>query len=236
MGKLPKNTKQPKDVVEELQDAQDVGAEEVQPVDTVEEVKEEVEAPAEAAQEPVAPKQDKYAKAKSLSTDEGFDISRDILKNSSLSLDEKIEAISNNSSVVFKEIVEEFKSYDEAFNMDLVANEPRKFAAKVGRLYYIIRKALKEEDIYLSNTQLQIICLLFKKYENTSLHMVSYSMCCDEFAGTPEEYQDFQYIMATLSIILNYNKDRVYNMVNFKRSDFISGPRLEEFYNDVILG
>lgn len=178
---------------------------------------------------------DKYADSATKDPDESYTIVSNILK-SNATLDEKLEEISQKAHISYKAIVEQFKDYDKAYREEQLIADPIKFAKTTSDLYKTLVKILNQHDTYVCFLQLQIVIMLFNKFRTTSLHAVAYSIYDDSFFGTEEDYQEFQFIMATLGIIASEpNRQKIFKQVNFNKPEFKHGKKLEEFFRTIYL-
>ena len=86
--------------------------------------------------------------------------------------------------------------------------------------------------------QIEILMLLFSKYQNSSLTVTSVFAYGEAFGGSEAEYQDFVYIITTLGIFkecLAAGKvENVTKLIDFNRADFLHGKKLEEYYLNVL--
>lgn len=201
------------------------------------------EEPVEASREPVVKestkKEDKYADSKKKDSEASFDVVKGILSDTTLTVDEKLEKISASTHVSYKSIVETFKEFDAATKNGNYVYNPAKYGQLVKSLYDVLRGILEEKDTYVSMLKIEILNLLYRKYKDSSLMVTSVFAYGDDFNGTEEEYQDFCYIITTLGIFDECRErgtvKAIPKLVDFKRTDFLHGKRLEEYYLNVML-
>lgn len=218
-------------VTEEI--AQEESQEETTPSD--EESVEQQEHPAD--QNSVTPEaesttpEDKYATAREIGSDESYASAKAILSNTSLTIDEKIEQLSNTTSVDYKMIIEAFKDYDTVVQQEqLNLSNPKQFASKVAALFNVFNTVLSLKDEYECFLKLQMLVLLVRKYLRTSLQPSFYCLYADDYPGSEIDYLNYTYILAALIAISSGDGyDRVRKTIDFSRTDFVHGRRLEEF-------
>ena len=218
--------------------------------ETIEEVVEEVgtenpvEAPAEepkdtpVVEQPAEKVEDKYTESKKIDSDKSFDIVKSILTDNDLTVDRKLERISAEAHVSYKSIIETFQEFDVATQGGTYIKNPEKYGQLVKGLYDVFRKVLENTDTYVSMIQIEILMLLFSKYQNSSLTVTSVFAYGEAFGGSEAEYQDFVYIITTLGIFkecLAAGKvENVTKLIDFNRTDFLHGKKLEEYYLNVL--
>lgn len=218
--------------------------------EAIDEVVEEVgtdipeEVPAEepkdtlVVEEPAEKVEDKYAESKKIDSDKSFDIVKSILTDNDLTVDRKLERISAEAHVSYKSIIETFQEFDVATQGGTYIKNPEKYGQLVKGLYDVFRKVLENTDTYVSMIQIEILMLLFSKYQNSSLTVTSVFAYGEAFGGSEAEYQDFVYIITTLGIFkecLAAGKvENVTKLVDFNRADFLHGKKLEEYYINVL--
>lgn len=219
--------------------AEEVAAEEVQEEATPsdEESVEQQEHPAD--QDSVTPEseaeattpEDKYATAREIGSDESYASAKAILSNTNLTIDEKIEQLSDTTSVDYKMIIEAFKDYDSVVQQEqLNLSNPKQFASKVAALFNVFNTVLSLKDEYECFLKLQMLVLLVRKYLRTSLQPSFYCLYADDYPGSEIDYLNYTYILAALIAISSGDGyDRVRKTIDFSRSDFVHGRRLEEF-------
>lgn len=192
----------------------------------------EVETPKPAAK-------DKYAESKTKDSEKSFDVVKAILSDSNLTVDRKLEKISEEAHVSYKSIIETFKEFDTATQGGVYIKNPNQYGQQIKGLYDVFRKVLENKDTYVSMLQIEILMLLFSKYQDSSLAVTSVFAYGEAFGGSEAEYQDFVYIITTLGIFkecLAANSVRsIPKLVNFNREDFLHGKKLEEYYLNVLL-
>lgn len=192
----------------------------------------EVETPKPAAK-------DKYAESKTKDSEKSFDVVKAILSDSNLTVDRKLEKISEEAHVSYKSIIETFKEFDTATQGGVYIKNPNQYGQQIKGLYDVFRKVLENKDTYVSMLQIEILMLLFSKYQDSSLAVTSVFAYGEAFGGSEAEYQDFVYIITTLGIFkecLAANKvTSIPKLVNFNREDFLHGKKLEEYYLNVLL-
>ena len=221
-------------VVEEVA-AEETVQEEATPSD--EESVEQQEHPAD--QDSVTPEsepesttpEDKYATAREIGSDESYASAKAILSNTNLTIDEKIEQLSDTTSVDYKMIIEAFKDYDSVVQQEqLNLSNPKQFASKVAALFNVFNTVLSLKDEYECFLKLQMLVLLVRKYLRTSLQPSFYCLYADDYPGSEIDYLNYTYILAALIAISSGDGyDRVRKTIDFSRSDFVHGRRLEEF-------
>ena len=176
-------------------------------------------------------KKDKYEGSRDISKDETYVRVKKILKDNSLTVDERLEKISATSNIEYKVIVEKFKEFDALMIKENEAVlSPYEFGNKVSGIYKMLDAILQIEDTYECFVKLQVVVLNFKKYCNTSLAYTFYALYHEAYPGGEIEYLNYMYIMATLSnIAAGDDYDILKRNINFDRADFIHGKKLEEF-------
>jgi hypothetical protein len=174
---------------------------------------------------------DKYEGSRDISKDETYVRVKKILKDNSLTVDERLEKISATSNIEYKVIVEKFKEFDALMIKENEAVlSPYEFGNKVSGIYKMLDAILQIEDTYECFVKLQVVVLNFKKYCNTSLAYTFYALYHEAYPGGEIEYLNYMYIMATLSnIAAGDDYDILKRNINFDRADFIHGKKLEEF-------
>ena len=174
---------------------------------------------------------DKYEGSRDISKDETYVSVKKILKDNSLTVDERLEKISATSNIEYKVIVEKFKEFDALMIKENEAVlSPYEFGNKVSGIYKMLDAILQIEDTYECFVKLQVVVLNFKKYCNTSLAYTFYALYHEAYPGGEIEYLNYMYIMATLSnIAAGDDYDILKRNINFDRADFIHGKKLEEF-------
>lgn len=194
------------------------------------------EAPVE--EKPAEETKDKYTESKKIDSDKSFNIVKSILTDNDLTVDRKLERISAEAHVSYKSIIETFKEFDVATQGGTYIKSPEKYGQLVKGLYDVFRKVLDNTDTYVSMLQIEILMLLFSKYQNSSLTVTSVFAYGEAFGGSEAEYQDFVYIITTLGIFkecLAAGKvENVTKLVDFNRADFLHGKKLEEYYINVL--
>lgn len=194
------------------------------------------EAPVE--EKPAEEAKDKYTESKKIDSDKSFDIVKSILTDNDLTVDRKLERISAEAHVSYKSIIETFKEFDVATQGGTYIKSPEKYGQLVKGLYDVFRKVLDNTDTYVSMLQIEILMLLFSKYQSSSLTVTSVFAYGEAFGGSEAEYQDFVYIITTLGIFkecLAAGKvENVTKLVDFNRADFLHGKKLEEYYINVL--
>lgn len=189
-------------------------------------------------EEPAEKVEDKYTESKKIDSDKSFDIVKSILTNNDLTVDRKLERISAEAHVSYKSIIETFQEFDVATQGGTYIKNPEKYGQLVKGLYDVFRKVLENTDTYVSMIQIEILMLLFSKYQNSSLTVTSVFAYGDAFGGSEAEYQDFVYIITTLGIFkecLAAGKvENVTKLIDFNRADFLHGKKLEEYYLNVL--
>lgn len=175
--------------------------------------------------------EDKYATAREIGSDESYASAKVILSNTSLTIDEKIEQLSDTTSVDYKMIIEAFKDYDTVVQQEqLNLSNPKQFASKVAALFNVFNTVLSLKDEYECFLKLQMLVLLVRKYLHTSLQPSFYCLYADDYPGSEIDYLNYTYILAALIAISSGDGyDRVRKTIDFSRSDFVHGRRLEEF-------
>jgi len=218
--------------------------------EAIDEVVEEVgtdipeEVPAEepkdtpVVEEPAEKVEDKYTESKKIDSDKSFDIVKSILTDNDLTVDRKLERISAEAHVSYKSIIETFQEFDVATQGGTYIKNPEKYGQLVKGLYDVFRKVLENTDTYVSMIQIEILMLLFSKYQNSSLTVTSVFAYGEAFGGSEAEYQDFVYIITTLGIFkecLAAGKvENVTKLIDFNRADFLHGKKLEEYYLNIL--
>ena len=184
----------------------------------------------EATTEDTTP-EDKYAAAREIGSDESYASAKAILSNPNLTIDEKIEQLSDTTSVDYKMIIEAFKDYDTVVQQEqLNLSNPKQFASKVAALFNVFNTVLSLKDEYECFLKLQMLVLLVRKYLRTSLQPSFYCLYADDYPGSEIDYLNYTYILAALIAISSGDGyDRVRKTIDFSRSDFVHGRRLEEF-------
>lgn len=174
---------------------------------------------------------DKYAVSRSIDQDTSYHTAASILANANLTIDDKINELSNSTSIDYKMIIEAFKDYDEVVQLEnLNISNPKQFAAKIAGLYQVFNTVLSLPDQYECFLKLQMLVLLVKKYLRTSLQPSFYCLYAEDYPGSETEYLNYTYILSTLIAIANTTEyDRVRKTIDFSRNDFKHGRRLEEF-------
>ena len=174
---------------------------------------------------------DKYEGSRDISKDETYVSVKKILKDNSLTVDERLEKISATSNIEYKVIVEKFKEFDALMIKENEAVlSPYEFGNKVSGIYKMLDAILQIEDTYECFVKLQVVVLNFKKYCNTSLAYTFYALYHEAYPGGEMEYLNYMYIMATLSnIAAGDDYDILKRNINFDRADFIHGKKLQEF-------
>lgn len=174
---------------------------------------------------------DKYAVSRSIDQDTSYHTAASILANASLTIDDKINELSNSTSIDYKMIIEVFKDYDEVVQLEnLNISNPKQFAAKIAGLYQVFNTVLSLPDQYECFLKIQMLVLLVKKYLRTSLQPSFYCLYAEDYPGSETEYLNYTYILSTLIAIANTTEyDRVRKTIDFSRNDFKHGRRLEEF-------
>lgn len=189
-------------------------------------------------EEPAAKVEDKYADSKKIDSDKSFDIVKSILTDNDLTVYRKLERISAEAHVSYKSIIETFQEFDVATQGGTYIKNPEKYGQLVKGLYDVFRKVLENTDTYVSMIQIEILMLLFSKYQNSSLTVTSVFAYGEAFGGSEAEYQDFVYIITTLGIFkecLAAGKvENVTKLIDFNRADFLHGKKLEEYYLNVL--
>ena len=198
------------------------------------------EEPKSAPEETAKPAaKDKYAESKAKDSEKSFDVVKAILSDSNLTVDRKLEKISEEAHVSYKSIIETFKEFDTATQGGVYIKNPNQYGQQIKGLYDVFRKVLENKDTYVSMLQIEILMLLFSKYQDSSLAVTSVFAYGEAFGGSEAEYQDFVYIITTLGIFkecLAANSVRsIPKLVNFNREDFLHGKKLEEYYLNVLL-
>ncbi len=175
--------------------------------------------------------EDKYAAAREIGSDESYASAKAILSNPNLTIDEKIEQLSDTTSVDYKMIIEAFKDYDTVVQQEqLNLSNPKQFASKVAGLFNVFNTVLSLKDEYECFLKLQMLVLLVRKYLRTSLQPSFYCLYADDYPGSEIDYLNYTYILAALIAISSGDGyDRVRKTIDFSRSDFVHGRRLEEF-------
>lgn len=175
--------------------------------------------------------EDKYASAREIGSDESYASAKAILSNPNLTIDEKIEQLSDTTSVDYKMIIEAFKDYDSVVQQEqLNLSNPKQFASKVAALFNVFNTVLSLKDEYECFLKLQMLVLLVRKYLRTSLQPSFYCLYADDYPGSEIDYLNYTYILAALIAISSGDGyDRVRKTIDFSRSDFVHGRRLEEF-------
>ena len=175
--------------------------------------------------------EDKYATAREIGSDESYASAKAILSNTNLTIDEKIEQLSDTTSVDYKMIIEAFKDYDTVVQQEqLNLSNPKQFASKVAGLFNVFNTVLSLKDEYECFLKLQMLVLLVRKYLRTSLQPSFYCLYADDYPGSEIDYLNYTYILAALIAISSGDGyDRVRKTIDFSRSDFVHGRRLEEF-------
>nr|DAW78794.1 MAG TPA: hypothetical protein [Caudoviricetes sp.] len=175
--------------------------------------------------------EDKYAAAREIGSDESYVSAKAILSNPNLTIDDKIEELSNTTSVDYKMIIEAFKDYDTVVQQEqLNLSNPKQFASKVAALFNVFNTVLSLKDEYECFLKLQMLVLLVRKYLRTSLQPSFYCLYADDYPGSEIDYLNYTYILAALIAISSGDGyDRVRKTIDFSRSDFVHGRRLEEF-------
>lgn len=222
----------PEETTEEVA-AEESAQEEATPSD--EESVEQQEHPAD--QDSVTPEseattpEDKYATAREIGSDESYASAKAILSNTNLTIDEKIEQLSNTTSVDYIMIIEAFKDYDTVVQQEqLNLSNPKQFASKVAALFNVFNTVLSLKDEYECFLKLQMLVLLVRKYLRTSLQPSFYCLYADDYPGSEIDYLNYTYILAALIAISSGDGyDRVRKTIDFSRADFVHGRRLEEF-------
>lgn len=232
------------ETLEELDAPEETVSEEVATEETVqeeatpsdEESVEQQEHPAD--QDSVTPEsestvtpEDKYATAREIGSDESYASAKAILSNTNLTIDEKIEQLSDTTSVDYKMIIEAFKDYDTVVQQEqLNLSNPKQFASKVAALFNVFNTVLSLKDEYECFLKLQMLVLLVRKYLRTSLQPSFYCLYADDYPGSEIDYLNYTYILAALIAISSGDGyDRVRKTIDFSRADFVHGRRLEEF-------
>lgn len=184
----------------------------------------------EAESESTTP-EDKYATAREIGSDESYASAKAILSNPNLTIDEKIEQLSETTSVDYKMIIEAFKDYDSIVQQEqLNISNPKQFASKVAALFNVFNTVLSLKDEYECFLKLQMLVLLVRKYLRTSLQPSFYCLYADDYPGSEIDYLNYTYILAALIAISSGDGyDRVRKTIDFSRADFVHGRRLEEF-------
>ena len=174
---------------------------------------------------------DKYAVSRSIDQDTSYHTAASILANASLTIDDKINELSNSTSIDYKMIIEAFKDYDEVVQLEnLNISNPKQFAAKIAGLYQVFNTVLSLPDQYECFLKIQMLVLLVKKYLRTSLQPSFYCLYAEDYPGSETEYLNYTYILSTLIARANTTEyDRVRKTIDFSRNDFKHGRRLEEF-------
>lgn len=174
---------------------------------------------------------DKYAVSRSIDQDTSYHTAASILANANLTIDDKINELSNSTSIDYKMIIEAFKDYDEVVQLEnLNISNPKQFAAKIAGLYQVFNTVLSLPDQYECFLKIQMLVLLVKKYLRTSLQPSFYCLYAEDYPGSETEYLNYTYILSTLIAIANTTEyDRVRKTIDFSRNDFKHGRRLEEF-------
>ena len=224
------------ETLEELDAPEETVSEEVATEETVqeeatpsdEESVEQQEHPAD--QDSITP-EDKYATAREIGSDESYASAKAILSNTNLTIDEKIEQLSDTTSVDYKMIIEAFKDYDSVVQQEqLNLSNPKQFASKVAALFNVFNTVLSLKDEYECFLKLQMLVLLVRKYLRTSLQPSFYCLYADDYPGSEIDYLNYTYILAALIAISSGDGyDRVRKTIDFSRADFVHGRRLEEF-------
>lgn len=189
-----------------------------------------VTAESESESESTTP-EDKYATAREIGSDESYASAKAILSNTNLTIDEKIEQLSETTSVDYKMIIEAFKDYDTVVQQEqLNLSNPKQFASKVAALFNVFNTVLSLKDEYECFLKLQMLVLLVRKYLRTSLQPSFYCLYADDYPGSEIDYLNYTYILAALIAISSGDGyDRVRKTIDFSRADFVHGRRLEEF-------
>lgn len=189
-------------------------------------------------EEPAEKVEDKYTESKKIDSDKSFDIVKSILTNNDLTVDRKLERISAEAHVSYKSIIETFQEFDVATQGGTYIKNPEKYGQLVKGLYDVFRKVLENTDTYVSMIQIEILMLLFSKYQNSSLTVTSVFAYGEAFGGSEAEYQDFVYIITTLGIFKEClaagRVENVTKLIDFNRADFLHGKKLEEYYLNVL--
>lgn len=232
---MAKNIDKKEEVVEEVEtDTSKEKVVEKQPK-VKETTKKEVK---ETVKEDKPVKEDKYKESKSKDPKKSYDIVESILANSTISNEGKIEKISKEAHVSYKAIIESFKELDTAVKDGVYASKPGEHARLIGNVYKSIRSAVNNNDEYVGLLQLKMILLLFTVYKNTVSVFGSFCVYCPEFDGTEEDYEDYQYCLATFKEIIrsiNENElDKLPKKINFRLKEFKSGIKIEELYKTLI--
>lgn len=229
-------TEEEVETLEELDAPEETVQEEATPSD--EESVEQQEHPAdqdsvttESESESTVTPEDKYATAREIGSDESYASAKAILSNTNLTIDEKIEQLSNTTSVDYKMIIEAFKDYDTVVQQEqLNLSNPKQFASKVAALFNVFNTVLSLKDEYECFLKLQMLVLLVRKYLRTSLQPSFYCLYADDYPGSEIDYLNYTYILAALIAISSGDGyDRVRKTIDFSRADFVHGRRLEEF-------
>ena len=188
------------------------------------------ESESESESESTTP-EDKYAAAREIGSDESYASAKAILSNTNLTIDEKIEQLSDTTSVDYKMIIEAFKDYDTVVQQEqLNLSNPKQFASKVAALFNVFNTVLSLKDEYECFLKLQMLVLLVRKYLRTSLQPSFYCLYADDYPGSEIDYLNYTYILAALIAISSGDGyDRVRKTIDFSRADFVHGRRLEEF-------
>ena len=185
----------------------------------------------ESESESTVTPEDKYATAREIGSDESYASAKAILSNVNLTIDEKIEQLSDTTSVDYKMIIEAFKDYDTVVQQEqLNLSNPKQFASKVAALFNVFNTVLSLKDEYECFLKLQMLVLLVRKYLRTSLQPSFYCLYADDYPGSEIDYLNYTYILAALIAISSGDGyDRVRKTIDFSRADFVHGRRLEEF-------
>ena len=185
----------------------------------------------ESESEATTTPEDKYATAREIGSDESYASAKAILSNTNLTIDEKIEQLSDTTSVDYKMIIEAFKDYDTVVQQEqLNLSNPKQFASKVAALFNVFNTVLSLKDEYECFLKLQMLVLLVRKYLRTSLQPSFYCLYADDYPGSEIDYLNYTYILAALIAISSGDGyDRVRKTIDFSRADFVHGRRLEEF-------
>lgn len=228
-----------KDVTNEVNETTEEVAQEVTEEVTEETVAEKpVEAPVKEEPKAAAKAKDKYEESKKKDSDASFDVVKAILTDNDLTVDRKLERISEEAHVSYKSIIETFKEFDVATQGGTYIKNPEKYGQQVKGLYDVFRKVLDNTDTYVAMLQIEILMLLFSKYQDSSLTVTSVFAYGEAFGGSEAEYQDFVYIITTLGIfkecLASGKLEQVTKLIDFNRADFLHGKKLEEYYLNVL--
>ena len=176
---------------------------------------------------------DKFEESKKIDADKSYDDVTKILKDSSLTNDQKLDKIYNTANVAYKALIDAFYEFDsKVYQNQTIRASSKLFNAERDKLWSAITKALETKDNYVRNAKIAILVLVYNKLKSRTLHHGYIALHGDGFAD-PTGFQEINFILHTLASFAAYLADRRFNVrknINFKHPEFKYGKHFEEFF------